>query len=55
MKKIDLYHEIEEKGLDMIYSEFFPDCERFLALPRKFDLLAAVFQMRNTKYEIQNQ
>ena len=46
-----LYHEIEEKGLDMIYSGFFPDCERFLALPRKMDLLAAIYRMRHTKYE----
>lgn len=46
-----LYDEIEEKGLDMIYSGFFPDCERFLALPRKIDLFAAIFRMRNTKYE----
>lgn len=46
-----LYHEIEEKGLDMIYSGFFPGCERFLALPRKMDLLAAIYRMRNTKYE----
>lgn len=47
-----LYREIEEKGLDMIYSGFFPDCERFLALPRKMDLLATIFRMRNTKYVI---
>ncbi len=47
----DLYREIEEKGLDMIYSGFFPDCGRFLALPRKIDLLAAIYRMRHTKYE----
>lgn len=45
-----LYREIEEKGLDLIYSGFFPDCGRFLALPRKIDLLAAIYRMRDTKY-----
>ncbi len=46
-----LYREIEEKGLDIIYSGFFPDCGRFLALPRKMDLLAAIYRMRDTKYK----
>lgn len=46
-----LYREIEEKGIDMIYSGFFPECGRFLALPRKMDLLAAIYRMRCTKYE----
>lgn len=49
-----LYREIEEKGLDMVYSGFFPECGRFLALPRKMDLLATIYRMRNTKYVERN-
>ena len=46
-----LYQEIEEKGLDMVYSGFFPGCGRFLALPRKIDLVATIYRMRNIKYQ----
>ena len=46
-KKVDeLYHEIEENELDMVYSGNFPDCERFLAFPRKVDFMAIVNRMR---------
>ncbi len=46
----DLYKEIEEKGLDTVYSGFFPECERFLAIPRKCDLVALIYRMRNVNY-----
>lgn len=48
----ELYCEIEEKGLDTIYSGFFPECERFLAYPRKFELHALVNRMRKVQYSI---
>lgn len=46
----ELYKEIEEKGLDTVYSGFFPECERFLAYPRKCDLIALVNRMRKVNY-----
>ncbi|MBR5523657.1 MAG: ABC-ATPase domain-containing protein [Clostridia bacterium] len=47
-KKIDdLYARIEEEGLDFLYSSFFTTCGRFLDLPRKQELLAVIYRMRN--------
>ena len=45
-----LLAEIEEKGLDTIYSGFFPECDRFLAMPRVYDLYAVINRMRNLTY-----
>lgn len=46
-KDIDaLYSQIEEKGLDFVYTSFFTTCERFLDLPRKQELLALINRMR---------
>ncbi len=45
-----LYAEIEEEGLDKVYSGVFPGCDRFLALPRRIDLLAVIYRMRRVKY-----
>ena len=46
-KKIDeLYLRIDKEGLDFLYSAFFTTCERFLDLPRKIDLMAAINRMR---------
>lgn len=41
-----LYRRIEEEGFDCIFSNYFTDCERFMDLPRKEDVLAAVNRMR---------
>ena len=46
-EKLDaLYQRIEKEGLDCVFSNFFTECERFLDLPRKEDVLAAVNRMR---------
>lgn len=45
-----LYDLLLEKGLDFVYSGNFPECGRWLALPRKSDFLAVVYRMRNTNY-----
>ena len=42
----DLYKKINEEGIDIIYSSFFTATERFLDLPRKQDLFAAINRMR---------
>ncbi len=42
----DLYKKINEEGMDIIYSSFFTATERFLDLPRKQDLFAAINRMR---------
>ena len=46
-----LYAEIEEQGLDYVYSGFFPGCDRFMAYPRKIDLLAVINRMRRVEYK----
>ncbi len=50
-QKVDeLYHEIDENSIDMVYSGNFPECERFLAVPRKVDFMAVVNRMRNIRF-----
>lgn len=46
-----LYAEIEDKGLDAVYSGFFPECGRFLACPRKYDLVGLINRMRMVQFE----
>lgn len=41
-----LYAEIEREGLERVYTDFFTTCNRFLDLPRKSELAAAVNRMR---------
>ena len=49
-QKVDeLYREIDENSIDMVYSGNFPDCGRFLAVPRKVDFMAVVNRMRNLR------
>ena len=47
MKQIidNLYDEIDEKGIDFVHSTFF-NCERWLDMPRKCELLAVINRMR---------
>ena len=49
-KTDELYREIEEKDIDMVYSGNFPDCNRFLAYPRKVDFMAVVNRMRHVNF-----
>lgn len=47
-KKIDeLYNIIENQGVDYVFTNFFTTCNRFLDLPRKYEVLAAINRMRN--------
>lgn len=45
-----LYREMEENGLDTVYSGNFPECDRFLALPRPIDFLALISRMRKIQF-----
>jgi len=45
-----LYRKMEEEGFDCIFSNHFTDCERFMDLPRKEDVLAAVNRMRKVRF-----
>ncbi|MBO4751108.1 MAG: ATPase [Lachnospiraceae bacterium] len=45
-----LYREMEENGLDTVYSGNFPECDRFLALPRPIDFLALISRMRRIQF-----
>ena len=45
-----LLAEISQDGLDTVYSGFFPECDRFLAMPRVCDLHAVINRMRRLTY-----
>ena len=45
-----LFEELEAEGLDGVYSGNFPECDRFMALPREIDLFALVSRMRRVSY-----
>lgn len=46
-KKINnMYEKIDAEGIDFLYSSFFTNCERFLDLPRKQELMALINRMR---------
>jgi len=50
-KRLDeLYQKIDEEGLDSIFSNYFTKCDRFLDLPRKADVLAAINRMRKVNF-----
>jgi predicted ABC-class ATPase len=42
----ELYSQINRDGLESVYTNFFTACNRFLALPRRFELTAAINRMR---------
>ncbi len=42
----ELYRKIADEGLDCVFSSCFTDCERFLDLPRREELLAVINRMR---------
>ena len=46
----ELYREIEENGLDTVYSSHFTTCGRFLDLPRKAELLALAARLRLVRF-----
>ncbi len=49
--KLDaLYRRMEKEGFDCIFSNHFTECERFMDLPRKEDVLAAVNRMRKVRF-----
>ena len=50
-KKLDeLYQRMETEGFDCIFSNHFTECERFMDLPRKEDVMAAVNRMRKVVF-----
>lgn len=50
-KKLDeVYRRVESEGVDFLYSSFFTTCERFLDIPRKCDVRAAIERMRKLHY-----
>ncbi len=53
VKRIDeLYDMIEKEGLDIVFSSYFTTCERFLDMPRKYELVSTINRMRKTEYKI---
>lgn len=41
-----LLYDINEEGLESAYSTFFTECNRFMDLPRKYEVLAVLSRMR---------
>ena len=50
----NLYEHIMKDGLDIIYSSFFTTCERFMDLPRKYEILAVINRMRKVDFKIES-
>jgi hypothetical protein len=45
---VDTYLELLESGdMDEIYSTYFTKCQRWLELPRRYEVLAIIHRMRN--------
>ncbi len=42
----DLYAQINEEGMDFLYSDSFTSCKRFLDLPRRHELMALINRMK---------
>lgn len=38
--------EIQEEGLESAYTAFFTECQRWMDLPRKYEILAVLSRMR---------
>ena len=41
-----LLKEIQEEGLESAYTAFFTECQRWMDLPRKYEILAVLSRMR---------
>lgn len=41
-----LLEEVQEEGLESAYSAFFTECQRWMDLPRKYEILAVLSRMR---------
>lgn len=48
----ELYEKIEKEGLDVIDTGFFVSMNRFMDLPREFELRAAINRMRNVTWQV---
>ncbi|MCL2500128.1 MAG: ABC-ATPase domain-containing protein [Defluviitaleaceae bacterium] len=48
-KSVDeLYKRIEKEGFEVIDTGFFTDMSRFMDMPRRFELMAAIYRMRGS-------
>lgn len=48
----DILTEVEKTGLENIFSTFFGNFERWIEMPRKFEVLAVINRMRNVDFSI---
>lgn len=46
----EIYAKIQREGLECIFSNYFTECGRFLDLPRKEEVLAAIYRMRHVTF-----
>lgn len=46
----ELYRKIQKEGLECVFSNYFTECGRFLDLPRREDVLAAIYRMRQITF-----
>lgn len=45
-----LYVQIYQDGMDVVFSNYFYKCCRFLDLPRKEEVLGAIYRMRRVSF-----
>lgn len=50
-----LLDELDDSLLDTIYSTFFIDCDRWLELPRKYEVLMVIHRMRKVRFRIEKE
>lgn len=46
----ELYTEIENSGIECMFTSFFTTCDRFLDLPRKYELMSVINRMRKIRF-----
>lgn len=46
----EFYRKIQKEGLECVFSNYFTECGRFLDLPRRENVLAAIYRMRQITF-----
>lgn len=47
----EIYYLVGQEGVDALYTSYFTTCRRFLEMPRKIDVTAAINRMRRAEFE----
>ena len=47
----EIYYLVGQEGVDALYTSYFTTCRRFLEMPRKIDVTAAINRMRRAEFK----